>query len=97
MESGIKCPKKVFQCRSAIPCGLIVNELITNYLKHAIPDNINGEITIDLLKIDDKYVLNIDDNGVGFPDNIDYKNTESLGLQLVTSLVDQIDGTNRVK
>ena len=69
-----------------------MNELITNCLKHAFPDNINGEITIDLLKIGDKYVLNIDDNGVGFPDNIDYKNTESFGLQLVTSLVDQIDG-----
>ncbi len=42
---------------TAIPCGLIVNELITNYLKHAFPDNINGVVTIDLLNIGDKYVL----------------------------------------
>ena len=44
---------------TAIPCGLIVNELITNYLKHAFPDNINGVVTIDLLNIGDKYVLNV--------------------------------------
>ncbi|MGB9201302.1 sensor histidine kinase [Methanobacterium sp.] len=82
-----------FNVDTAIPCGLIVNELITNCLKHAFPDDINGEVKIDLLNIDDKYVLNVSDNGVGFPDNIDYKNTESLGLQLVNSLVNQIDGT----
>lgn len=50
-------------------------------------------VSIDLLNIGDKYVLKVSDNGVEFPDNIDYKNTDSLGLQLVTSLVDQIDGT----
>ena len=96
-ESRIKLIKNMdkvyFNVDTAIPCGLIVNELITNCLKHAFPGNINGEVRIDLFKIDDKYVLNVKDNGVGFPDNIDYKNTESLGLQLVTSLVNQIDGT----
>ena len=95
-ESKIKLIKNIdkvyFNVDTAIPCGLIVNELITNCLKHAFPDDINGEVHIDLFKIDDKYVLNVNDNGVGFPDNIDYKNTESLGLQLVTSLVNQIDG-----
>lgn len=96
-ESRIKLNKNMdeiyFNVDTAIPCGLIVNELITNCLKHAFPDDINGEVNIDLLNIDDKYVLNVSDNGVGFPDNIDYKNTESLGLQLVNSLVNQIDGT----
>jgi len=95
-ESRIKLHKNIddvhFNVDTAIPCGLIVNELITNCLKHAFPDDINGEVYIDLHNIDDKYVLNIKDNGVGFPDNIDYKNTESLGLQLVTNLVNQIDG-----
>ena len=78
---------------TAIPCGLIVNELITNCLKHAFPHDINGQVDIDLINIDGMYVLNVNDNGVGFPHNIDYTNTESLGLQLVTSLVNQIDGT----
>ena len=85
--------KIYFNVDTAIPCGLIINELITNCLKHAFPYDINGEVSIDLLKIEDKYVLSVNDNGVGFPENIDYKNTESLGLQLVTNLVNQIDGT----
>jgi two-component sensor histidine kinase len=85
--------KIYFNVDTAIPCGLIVNELMTNCLKHAFPDNITGVVSIDMLNIGDKYVLNVSDNGVGFPDNIDYKNTDSLGLQLVASLVDQIDGT----
>ena len=47
----------------------------------------------ELFKNDDNYVLNVKDNGVGFPDDIDFKNTESLGLQLVNNLVSQIEGT----
>ena len=50
-------------------------------------------INIELMKEGSNYHLNISDDGVGFPDNIDYKNTESLGLQLVNNLVTQIDGT----
>ena len=96
-RSRIKLNKNMdkiyFNVDTAIPCGLIINELITNCLKHAFPDDINGHVSIDLLKIEDKYVLNVKDSGVGFPDYIDYKNTESLGLQLVTNLVNQIDGT----
>jgi len=82
-----------FDVDTAIPCGLIVNELITNCLKHAFPDDNKGEIYIELLKTDDKYVLNVKDNGVGFPDDIDFKNTKSLGLQLVNNLVSQVEGT----
>ncbi len=96
-KSRIKLNKNMdkiyFNVDTAIPCGLIINELITNCLKHAFPNDINGEVSIDLLKIEDKYVLSVNDSGVGFPENIDYKNTESLGLQLVTNLVNQIDGT----
>jgi two-component sensor histidine kinase len=86
-ETRIKLNKDMdkiyFNIDIAIPCGLSVNELITNCLKHTFSNDINGEVNIDLLNIDDKYVLNVKDYGVGFPDNIDYKNTESLGLQLV--------------
>ncbi len=82
-----------FDVDTAIPCGLIVNELITNCLKHAFPGDDKGEICIELLKTDDKHVLNVKDNGVGFPEDIDFKNTKSLGLQLVNNLVSQVDGT----
>lgn len=82
-----------FDVDTAIPCGLIVNELITNCLKHAFPGDGKGTITIELLKSGEDYLLNVADTGVGFPDEIDFQNTESLGLQLVNNLVNQLDGT----
>jgi PAS domain S-box-containing protein len=77
---------------TAIPLGLIVNELITNSLKHAFPNGRNGEIDVNFHKKDDNYEFILMDNGVGFPDTIDYKNTESLGMQIITNLTEQIDG-----
>jgi PAS domain S-box-containing protein len=77
---------------TSIPLGLIVNELITNSLKHAFPDGKMGEINIEFHKKDTHYEFTVKDNGIGFPEDIDYQNTDSLGLQMVTSLTDQIDG-----
>ncbi len=77
---------------TSVPCGLIITELVSNSLKYAFPDGLQGELKVSLKIKDDYYELNISDNGIGFPDNIDFKNTESLGLQLVNSLTDQIDG-----
>jgi len=78
---------------TAIPLGLIINELITNSLKHAFPGGKKGEIALGLFSENDGYVLYVVDNGIGFPEELDIKNTESLGMQLVTTLVEQIDGT----
>jgi PAS domain S-box-containing protein len=95
--SKIRLTKKLdnvfFDVDTAIPCGLIVNELITNCLKHAFPDDRRGNISVELSKNDTGYFLCVKDDGIGFADDIDYKNTESLGLQLVNNLVSQIDGT----
>ena len=78
----------------AIPCGLIVNELVTNSLRHAFPSGKRGEISIGLRSYRDKeYKLSVHDNGVGFPENLDFRNTESLGLQLVNTLVEQLEGS----
>ena len=78
---------------TGILCGLIVNELISNSLKHAFPDGKKGEIYISMhLNSDNKYDLIIKDNGIGFPQDIDFRNTDSLGLQLVTSLTAQLGG-----
>jgi PAS domain S-box-containing protein len=77
---------------TSIPLGLIVNELVTNSLKHAFPPGKTGEINIKFDTTDTKYQLLVKDNGIGFPKDIDYKNTETLGLRLVTSLTEQIDG-----
>ena len=77
---------------TSVPCGLITSELISNSLKYAFPDNRNGQINISLKKLDKQYVLTIADNGIGLPEDLDYKTMDSLGLKIVNSLVDQIDG-----
>ncbi|MCK0145064.1 ATP-binding protein [Arenibacter sp. F26102] len=79
---------------TAIPLGLLINEVITNALKYGIKDNDEGEIHIELLKSNSKdYVLYIGDNGEGFPENISHKNTKSLGLKLIHNLARQLKGT----
>jgi two-component sensor histidine kinase len=78
---------------SAMPCGLIINELISNALKHAFPDRNSGDVIIQLKTNGDNQVqLIVSDNGVGFPENFDIQNSPSLGLQLVNALVNQLDG-----
>jgi PAS domain S-box-containing protein len=76
----------------AIPCGLIINELLSNALKHAFPEGHRGEVRISLHLEDETVTLMVADNGIGFPGDIDFRNTESLGLQLVTALVMQLGG-----
>ena len=78
---------------TAIPCALIINELVSNSLKHAFPDGRTGEVTIAIHRINGTYELTITDNGVGPPPDFDFQKTDSLGLQLVTGLVNQLDGT----
>jgi PAS domain S-box-containing protein len=102
---------------TAVPLGIIINELVTNSLKHAFSPDTEGEICIKLRRtqknrenkdinnrtniIDSKcsvdesnhYKLTVSDNGLGFPENVDFRNTRSLGLQLVNALVEQLEGT----
>ena len=81
-----------FGIDAAIPCGLIINELVSNSLKHAFPDR-KGEIAVTLHSVDGTIELTVSDNGVGIPEDIDFKNTETLGLRLVTILAeDQLNG-----
>jgi two-component system response regulator len=77
---------------TAIPCGLIINELVTNSIKHAFPHDMSGEINIEIECHGDECLLKISDNGVGFPDNLDINDVKTLGLQLVTNLTKQLDG-----
>jgi two-component sensor histidine kinase len=79
---------------TAIPCGMIINELVTNAIKYAFPDHRSGEIKI-ILKANNlrKFYLTIQDNGIGFPPEFDWENASSLGLTLVRLLMKQLDGT----
>ena len=76
----------------AIPCGLMLNELVSNSLKYAFPDGRHGELQIHLSQGDGSYVLEVCDDGVGFPEGVDFRQTKSLGLQLITSLTRQLHG-----
>ncbi|MCK4830395.1 PAS domain S-box protein, partial [bacterium] len=106
MSYGISTTKIKFNIRikdvflninKAIPCSLIINELVSNSLKHAFPEGEKGKIDIDFcLGKDNKLLLKIRDNGIGLLDKIDFKNTKTLGLQLVTTLVEQLNGTIEV-
>jgi PAS domain S-box-containing protein len=78
---------------TAVPCGLIINELVTNSIKFAFPGGKPGKIYIQLKPDDGSLILIIGDNGIGLPDGTDFENSQKLGLQLVKTLTDQLEGT----
>jgi PAS domain S-box-containing protein len=77
----------------AIPCGLILNELITNVYKHAFEGRKTGDINIKLKQEDETFLLCVEDNGRGMPENIDYDNPSTLGLTLIQTLSNQLRGS----
>jgi PAS domain S-box-containing protein len=108
---NVRVENVYLEINTAVPCGLILNELVSNSLKHAFllgeggssdgdrllegdgPNGRAGEIGIELSQDQDGQVtLLVGDNGVGFPTGVDFRNTASLGLQLVNTLVAQLDG-----
>jgi PAS domain S-box-containing protein len=78
---------------TAIPLGLMINELISNSLKYAFPNGRKGEISLVIHRQDHTIIILFKDNGVGIPENFDWRNSKSLGLRLVVSLVEQLSGT----
>ena len=93
IEKGI-----ILNIDKAIPSGLIINELISNAYKHAFKNSGAGNNLVNLkLKRNKKIIIEVSDNGVGMNEKIDYRNTESLGLQLVSTLVEQLNGEMKVE
>ena len=77
---------------SAVPCGLILNELISNSLKHAFPEGRKGTIRIEGRRGSDGTItLRVADDGIGFPKDLDFRQAEGLGLQIANLLVGQLD------
>jgi two-component sensor histidine kinase/PAS domain-containing protein len=77
---------------TSIPCGLMVNELVSNSIKYAFPDDRSGKIIVSFSSTShNRHSLVVSDNGIGLPPGFDYTNSSSLGLKLVNSLVNQID------
>lgn len=100
---------------TAVPLGIIINELVSNSLKHAFADRDNGNIQIELCKEESPesndngtrnnneglkgstFILTVSDNGIGVPESFDLENPDSLGIQLISTLVDQLDGELELK
>ncbi len=79
---------------TATPCGLIVNELVSNTLKHAFPDETSGTVSVECYQTGDREIhLLVKDNGIGFPQNLDFRKTSSMGFQVVCTLTEQLEGT----
>lgn len=86
---NIKAENVLLGIDSAIPCGLIINELVSNSLKHAFPGDESGEINIFIRLTDEVMIeLLVGDNGIGIPKDLDFRKTESLGLRIVNVLVE---------
>ena len=77
----------------AVPSGLILNELITNVFKYAFESNANNQLIISLKNENELIQFKVKDNGIGLPPNLEIEELESLGLQLVVTLCDQLDAT----
>ncbi|MCZ3372191.1 CHASE4 domain-containing protein [Methanobacterium veterum] len=93
IKSVIDTGNFLFSIETVQPLGLIVNEIISNSLKYAFKDKNEGTILVKLQKMhSNNFKLTVSDNGMGFPENIDFRNTSSLGLQLVNELVKQLEG-----
>jgi two-component sensor histidine kinase len=82
---------------SSIPAGLIINELITNAIKHAFLNANEGEICLNLYNKNGKIYFVIKDNGIGLPEKFDIKTTKTLGLQLVSALINQLGAEIKFK
>jgi PAS domain S-box-containing protein len=82
---------------TAIPCGLIVSELVSNALKYAFAQRETGEIAIETKQTNGLFELNVRDNGIGFPEHLDISNTQSLGMRLVNTLAKQLKGQIEMK
>jgi PAS domain S-box-containing protein len=96
--SGVNLRMEVEEIRldvdTAIPCGLMVNELVSNALKYAFPDGKEGEILVKCTQVSrDRVALTVADNGAGLPEDVERKAGESLGFQLIHLLVKQLRGT----
>jgi two-component sensor histidine kinase len=88
----IEVDRVLLDINAAIPCGLIINELVANSLKYAFLAGNKGEIYINFSSDNDNnFTLIVSDNDVGFPKDLDFQNTKSLGLQLVNALTEQLE------
>ena len=92
LEFEVESEEIELEIEMAIPVGLIINELVTNSIKHGFSPDKNGKITVHFKRAGLEYELIVKDNGVGFDQDLNFKDSPSLGMELVHALTDQLDG-----
>jgi len=95
----LECSKVFLSVTQAIPCALVLNELISNVYKHAYPEDATGECLISMTEMDGRWIhFRVKDDGIGIPEEIDIEGSETLGLKLIRNLVrKQLKGEVRFK
>ena len=93
IDIGINALNVLLGVDTAIPCGVIVNELVANSLKHAFPGDREGKIDVSFYEADGQYNMVFRDDGVGLPRNLDLNHPSTLGLTIVNALIGQLKGT----
>jgi len=97
ITTQLKLESIVLGIDTAIPCGLILNELVTNAIKHAFPDEREGVLLVRFLKRPDGfYEMSVKDDGIGLPTGFEWGKTDSLGMKLIEVLVQQLEGTLKI-
>jgi two-component sensor histidine kinase len=94
---NIRVENVFLDINSAVPCGLLINEIISNACKHAFSGRDKGNIDIFFGKEDEQFHLIVRDDGVGMPENTDFSKFKSLGMNLVQALASQLGATLEIK
>ncbi|MFO8077629.1 MAG: PAS domain S-box protein [Thermoplasmatota archaeon] len=89
---SVSSNREFISFKRAISCGLIINELVSNAIQHAFPQQRKGIITINITSSKKDHLISIKDNGIGFSSSFDPQQTQTLGLQLVNMLIQQLKG-----
>lgn len=97
LVTNIHCKDKRVSVDNAVPLGLLINEALTNSYKHAFPNNKSGIVNVNLIDYDSYLILTIADNGIGLPTNIDNSNNQSMGMELIYILAEQLDANLKVE
>ncbi|MCD6192685.1 MAG: PAS domain S-box protein [Candidatus Aminicenantes bacterium] len=98
IKINLDLEKIYLDLNKAVPFGMLINEIISNVLKHAFPRRKKGEITLRLYRDDNRKIrLLVNDNGVGIPEEVDVENPSTIGLQLIKDLTQQLGGEIQIK
>ncbi len=93
VQVNLDADKVHLDIHQAVPLGILLNEILTNAFKYAFPDGEEGEINIDINREGNHVSIQVQDNGVGLPEDLDMENSESLGIRLMHELTDQLEAS----